>query len=440
MQVIHIIPGSGGSFYCGNCLRDSTIVGSLRKTGNEVLKVPMYLPLFSDEHDLGDTPVFYGAISLYLRQNYAFFRNAPGWLDKVLNSGPMLKLAAHMAGSTRSHGLEDMTISMLLGEEGQQSKELDHLVDWIAEHCQPDVIHLSNALLLGLARRMKEKLDVIIACSLQDEDTWVNAMDDRFKGKTWALMRERGRDVDAFFGVSDYYSNKMQVQLNIPQHKLFSLHIGVNPDDYEYINTAEKPPNIGFISRMFEDNGLGILVDAFILLKEKPGMEPVKLVISGGYTGDDKPFIKSIQNKIKKAGLWDQVDFHDDFEGEGRREFFRKVSVISVPVLLGEAFGLYLLEAMASGIPVVQPNLGAFSEIISISQGGVVYDPNSPEILARNLENLLDNPEKLHKLSKDGRAGVEKHFNMNIQAAKMVDIYQQVKARKNSESYASKNK
>jgi hypothetical protein len=204
MQVIHIVPGTGGSFYCGNCLRDSTYVQALRKEGIGALKIPMYLPIFSDEHDLSDIPVFYGAISLYLKHKYPILRKAPLWFDRILNSGMALKFAAKMSGSTRAKGLEDMTISMLLGEQGGQKEELDKMVDWIAEHCEADVIHLSNALLIGLARKFQEKLDVLVVCSLQDEDVWVNAMDDHFRKKTWKLMSERAKDVDVFFAVSDF--------------------------------------------------------------------------------------------------------------------------------------------------------------------------------------------------------------------------------------------
>ena len=126
-----------------------------RAEGHKVTKIPMYLPLFADEHDISEVPIFYGAISTYLKQLYPIFRKAPAWFDRLLNSKPMMKMAASMAGSTNAKGLEDMTVSMLLGEEGEQKAELDHMVNWIAEHCQPDIIHISNALLLGLARRFK---------------------------------------------------------------------------------------------------------------------------------------------------------------------------------------------------------------------------------------------------------------------------------------------
>ena len=162
--------GFGGSFYCGNCLRDSKYFNALRAEGHKVTKIPMYLPLFADEHDISEVPIFYGAISLYMKQVYPIFRKAPAWVDKLLNSKPMMKLAASMAGSTRAKGLEDMTISMLLGEEGLQKDELERLVEWLRDEAKPDVVHLSNALLLGLARRIKQEMDIPMICSLQNED------------------------------------------------------------------------------------------------------------------------------------------------------------------------------------------------------------------------------------------------------------------------------
>ena len=437
MQIVHIVPGSGGSFYCGNCLRDSKYLTGMKKAGAQVVKVPMYLPLFSDEHDLEDIPVFYGAVSLYLKHSFPLFRKAPKWVDKLLNSGPVLKLAAGMAGSTNPKGLEDMTISMLLGESGEQKKELDDLVDWIGTHCRPDVVHLSNALLLGLAKRLKEKLDVLVVCTLQDEDVWVNAMDENFMKKTWQLMKERAMDVDAFFAASDYYARELQPLLDIPDAKLYTRHLMIDAQDYNYINTKEKPLNIGYVSRMNECNGLEVLIDAFILLKSNEEWQTVKLILTGGSTGDDDDFLKGIKKKISKAGLDQEVEFHKDFEDEGLGEFFKKVSMISVPVLEGEAFGLYLLESMAAGVPVVQPELGAFPEIIEKSGGGITYTPNTPEALRTAMESLLHNPERLAQLSIAGRKSVEKYFNIHEQAKETIILYQEILTKQSQKANAS---
>ncbi|MCO6477410.1 MAG: glycosyltransferase family 4 protein [Phaeodactylibacter sp.] len=426
MQIIHIIPGSGGSFYCGNCLRDSKYVHALRSMQHDVVKIPMYLPLFADEHDLNDIPVFYGAISIYLKQLWPALRRAPSWLNRMLDSKPALKVASRMAGSTRAAGLEEMTVSMLLGEDGGQEGELNHLVDWIGRYCRPDIIHLSNALLLGLAHRIREKLNVPVICSLQDEDTWVDVMRPEAQREVWGLMSRKASHVDAFLSVSDHYTRLMRERLNLPQDKVWSLHLGVEPLDYEFTPAPRKPGNIGFLSRMSRDNGLDILVDAFIELKKAPEAADTQLVISGGYTRDDAGFVKAQKRKLRRAGLLHQVDFHEDFEGEGRKAFFRKVAVLSVPVRNGEAFGLYLLEALASGTPVVQPRLGAFPEIIATSGGGITYEPNRPERLAAALKEVLFGPQQLARLSENGRQGIERHFHLNEQASKMIGIYEHV--------------
>ncbi len=423
MKILQIIPGSGGSFYCGNCLRDSKYVEAMRGLGHDVVKIPMYLPIFDDERDITDIPVFYGAISIYLKQLSPIFRKAPKWFDRFLNSKPMLKFAARMAGSTRASGLEDMTISMLKGEEGKQHEELDRMVSWIADHYKPDIIHLSNALLNGIAPKLKSVLNVPIVCSLQDEDVWIDPMEAKFQEESWQLMKDNSEYIDAYIGVSDYYTKLMLRKMDLPMEKVHSLHIGVDPSDY-VIPPGEKPRNVGYISRMCHENGVDIVVDAFVLFKQMDGFKDVKLILTGGSTGDDKEILKLIRNTIKKNNLTDQVIFEDDFENEGRTRFFDSVSFITVPVRNGEAFGLYLLESMASGVPVVQPALGAFPEIIKLSGGGITYEPNTPERLAKTWAEMFAKPEEIKKLGKEARSGVEKHFNIFDQGSRLIKIYE----------------
>jgi glycosyltransferase involved in cell wall biosynthesis len=227
----------------------------------------------------------------------------------------------------------------------------------------------------------------------------------------------------------------MREFIHLPDNKLYAVHIGLYPEDYEFRLPSEKPRNIGFVSRMCEENGLDILIDAFIELKRRKGFEDVNLLLTGGKTGDDNRYMNRIRTKIKKNGLKKEVIFHENFGEEGLRAFFRKVSVVSVPVRKGEAFGIYLLESMASGVPVVQPALGAFPEIVGLSGGGITYDPNTPEELAKRLAELLSSKEIMDHLSKTGRDGVEKHFHVTDQMQKMLKIYAQVNQQ--SETIAS---
>jgi len=212
----------------------------------------------------------------------------------------------------------------------------------------------------------------------------------------------------------------------IPEAKMIPVHLGVDTADYSPNPVAQKEPVIGYLSRMCEENGLAVLVDAFILLKQNQQFSAVKLKITGGKTGDDLHFIKEQKRKIVKAGLDADVFWVEEFEGEERQKFFDSVRLISVPVLIGEAFGLYMLEAMASGIPMVQPALGAFPEVINMSGGGVIYGENTPALLAKSLGELILDDKKLQELSAAGIAGVKAHFDIHAQAKKMVAVYESV--------------
>jgi glycosyltransferase involved in cell wall biosynthesis len=426
MKIVHIVPGFGGTFYCGNCLRDSGVVASLKKMGHDAVTLPMYLPLTMNGHvDEDGIPVFYGAVNIYLKQ-FPVFRHMPLWFEKWMNSPALLKFAAKKSGSTRASGLEDLTESMLLGAEGHQSEELQQLVDFLKYHEKPDVIHVSNVLLLGMAKKIREDLKIPVVFSLQDEDVWVDAMHEERREKMWQLLTEKARDVNAFIAVSEYFAYMMQKRMLIPDEKLHVLHVGVLPDSYTYISPADKPQAIGYLSRICEENGFEVLVDAFIMLKENPVFKNLKLKATGGMTGDDTKFISRQIKKLKQKNIYQDFEIQHDFSETALAGFFKSVTVLSVPVLKGEAFGLYQIEALASGVPLVQPELGAFPEIIRATAGGVTYEPNTAQALAEKLTEVLLDPPKLEAMSLAGRKAVEEHFDCSVLSGKMVEIYERL--------------
>jgi glycosyltransferase involved in cell wall biosynthesis len=424
MKIINIVPGFGGTFYCGNCLRDSGFTQALNDIGHEAHTLPIYLPLFvGKEQSENEVPVFYGAVNIFLKQNYSIFRHMPAWMYRFFNSTPILNFAASKAGSTRAHGLEEMTLSMLRGHEGYQQEELQMLIEYLRNHEKPDVVHLSNALLLGLAHKIKNELGIPVVCSLQDEDVWVDAMYPHYRQKVWDMMAEKGKDVDAFIAVSDFFANVMEQKMRIPRSKLHTIHVGINPENYTYHKPAIENPIIGYLSRMNEENGFSIFMDAFILLHKNSTFKNARIRVSGGSTGDDKKFIKSQLKKLKRAGLHNSIEFVEDYSKDVLHDFFNGLSLLSVPVLNGEAFGLYQLESLASGIPLVQPALGAFPEIINATGGGVVYNPNTPEALAKKWKETLLNPEELINMSEQGRASVTELFHLDKLTDKIAKVY-----------------
>ncbi|MFA7160228.1 MAG: glycosyltransferase family 4 protein [Kiritimatiellia bacterium] len=425
MKIVHIVPGSGDTFYCQNCMRDRDLIRALRALGHDVILAPMYLPMFLDGDDISSgAPVFYGAVGVYLAQKLPWLGSAPPWMRRLMDSRSFLGWIAKKAGTTRASGLEDMTLSVLKGESGGQSGELDRLVAWLKNEIKPDVVHLSNALLLGLAKRIRLELGVPVVCTLQDEDTWVNTMESGAAAEAWRIMAGRSDDVAAFVSVSRYYKGIIRARMQIADEKVHVIPIGINHAGCEETPLDENRPAIGYLSRMSEALGLGVLAEAFAAIKANGRIANLKLKIMGGYTPDDRPFLARLRHTLAQKGIAPDVEFCSSFDKASRLEFLRSLSVLSVPVRRPEAFGLFILEALASGVPVVQPAIGAAPELVEATGGGVCYEPNDAEALARELEGLLLDPARARRLGRAGRDVVLRDFTVQKMADRMQEVYQ----------------
>ena len=383
----------------------------------------MYLPQILDPlEDIPQGPVFFGGINTYLQQNYKVFRKTPRWVDSIFDTGPFLRMAARKAGSVRANGLGEMTLSILKGAEGNQAKELNRLMTWIESRELPEVIHLSTPLLLGIGLEIKRRFGTKLACSLQDEGDWIDAMEEPFRTQCWETLAEMGREVDAFISVSRVFADIMQDRLKIEKDRLHVVHIGIDPGE-EPGERPEGPPTIGYLARMSESLGLGLLATAFLQLRKSGRYPDLRLHVSGGSTADDAPFLTSLKDNIARAGLAAQVDFIDEFDPAARRKFLRSLTLLSVPAPNGVAFGTYILEAGAAGVPVVQPRLGSYVELVEATGGGILYEPNDPETLARNLGDLLEDSEKRKILGERGRRSVVESFSVSHMAGNMMNVY-----------------
>lgn len=407
MKIIQLTPGSGGNFYCENCLRDAGLIRALRKAGHEVLAVPLYLPPSRDTSAAAaETPIFFGGINVYLQQKLALFRKTPRWLDRMLDSPSLLRWAAGKVDMTDPQDLADTTISMLRGEDGRQVKELNRLAEWLASQQRPDVVCLSNALLLGLARKLKDKLGAPVVCMLQDEDIFLDALGEAGAEQAWAELAERACDADGFIAVSEYYRRVMIDRLHLPPDRVTVVPTGLDATDYQPADAPPSPPAVGFLERMCYEKGFDTLVEAFIILKSDGEFADLKLRASGGATRTDKPLIVRCLERLADAGLASDVELVDDFDTDSRIAMLRGLSVFSVPARHKEAFGLYVLEALAAGVPVVLPDEGAFGELVRTTGGGILCEPDNPQSLADGLAKLLADPDRARQMGRTGRQAV----------------------------------
>jgi len=425
MKIIQITPGAGGDFYCDNCLRDNALALELRRRGHDALMVPLYLPMAADSPDAGrGSPIFFGGINVYLQQKLAIFRKTPRWLDRLLDSPRLLARVARRAGMTRPADLGEMTLSMLRGEEGRQVKELDRLVAWLAEHERPDVVCLSNALLLGMARRLKSALGVPLVCMLQDEDAFLDAMPEPYRGQAWDLLRRRAAEIDRFIAVSRHYREVMCRRLNLAPERVAAVHIGVSAAGFEPA-APQQQPVIGYTARLCGAKGLDTLVEAFLALKKEPAAAGLRLKITGMETIDDREFVAGIRHRIAECGAAADVEFLPALDRPSRQAFLRTVSLVAVPARESEAFGLFVIEALASGVPVVLTRIGSYPELVERG-GGVLIEPDDPRALAAAIRGLVADPERARQAGAAGRKAVIEHFNVERMAGDIVSVFEQV--------------
>jgi len=383
MNIVYLITGSGGSFYCGNCYRDMLFLRSIRKVPGITAKaIPLYLPPDKSNTDSGfDDHVFFGAISMYLREKVSIFKNMPSFFDKFFDFAPFLKLAARQAGATRTEGLEELTLNMIEGDNAFQPAEVKRLVKYLTENNKPDIIHLSNALILGLARQLKKRMDIKVVCSLLNEDDWIEDMAEPFRSKAWELIGREAEYVDRFVTPSRYYRDLFIQKTGLDAKKIDIVPLGFDPEEYNLTRSETRPPAVGYFCRVNAHNGFDKLVDAFIDLKKRNIIPDLTLNVCGGYTGDDKPFVSEQIKKIREYGFKKSIRIYPEFQGNKKAEFFNDVDVISVPVRKYDGYGLYILEANSAGVPVVQPSTGAFPEIINMTGGGIIQLKHWPKIL-----------------------------------------------------------
>ncbi|MCK5146384.1 glycosyltransferase family 4 protein [bacterium] len=427
MKLIQLIPGAGNNFYCENCLRDHGLAKALCDLGHDAMLVPLYLPIMTDS-DNTDTamPVFFGGINVYMQQKLNFFRRSPQWIDKLLDHPRLLRWAAGMQGMTRAKDLAETTISMLKGQDGHQVKELNKLIEWLKTENDVDAIYISNALLLGLARPIKEALNIPVFCALQDEDIFIDPLPENYRQQVWDLMAQQVQYVDGFITVSDYYAEFMSNKISIPSEKLHRIYNGIDISQHSIRQSLPNPPVIGYLERQCPDKGLHTLVEAFIKLKSSDIIKDIQLHIAGGQTAEDAVYVRKLKRRIRKAGFEKDVLFLPNLSQAAKVEFLSNLTLLSVPARHAEAFGIYILDALAAGVPVVLPDHGAFPEILKKTGGGQLYAPHDVATLAETLELMLGDTKDAKSMGLKGRTAVEKHFTIEKMAHQYAKVFEQI--------------
>lgn len=428
MRILHLTAGAGG-MYCGSCLRDNTLATELLARGHEVALLPVYTPTRTDEQNVSDEHVFFGGISVYLQQHVPLLRRTPAVLDFLWDIPAVIRAATGRGVSTSAKDLGELTVSTLRGEEGFQAKEIRKLVRYLEGLPPFDVVVIPNALLISLAAPLKRALGRPVVCTLQGEDLFLEGLSEEHRKESLALMARHAPSASAFIAPSDYYATFMAQYLGLSRERIHVVPLGIHLDGFDPgLREATGPFTVGYFARVAPEKGLHLLAEAYVILRKELGLETARLEAAGYLGAEHRGYLAGVEGTLDRAGLSSEFHYHGTVDRAAKLAFLRTVSVLSVPSPYAEPKGLYLLEAMAAGVPWVQPRHGAFPEILEKTGGGLLFAPQDPRSLAEKLLSLARDAGQARELGRRGALGVRRHYTAARMAEGSLEVFARVTA------------
>ncbi|HEX3659430.1 MAG TPA: glycosyltransferase family 4 protein [Pirellulales bacterium] len=425
-RIVYLAAGAAG-MYCGSCLHDNTLAAALLDQGVDMLLVPTYTPIRTDETDVSQPRVLFGGINVYLQQVLPLARHIPPPFDRWLDSPRLLNLLSRLPLSVDARKLGKLTVSTLRGEEGNQRKEVDNLVDWLERDARPDLVHLSNVMLSGFARPIARRLRVPVVCSLSGEDIFLEKLPDPYYSQARAVLRERAADVTQFVALNEYYADYMADYLSVPRSRIDVISHGLKLDGHApRVRPIPREQTIGFLSRICADKGLHNLVDALRLLAADRELPSVRVVAAGYLGAADRRYLRDVMAEAKRHKLAERFEYRGELGRDEKIAFLQSLDVLSLPGDYRESKGLPVLEAWANAVPVVLPAHGTFPELVRDTQAGLLFTPGDTADLAAKLKHLLLDPAQSDELGLRGHAAVRDRYTDRVMATRTAELYERI--------------
>jgi glycosyltransferase involved in cell wall biosynthesis len=410
--------------YCGSCLRDNALARELLARGHDVLLLPVYTPTRTDEPNVSDSRVFFGGISVYLEQHVPLFRRTPAALDRLWDAPSVIRAATGRGVSVEPDALGALTVSTLMGEQGHQAKEFRKLVSHLAGLPPFDLAVLPNSLLVSLAPVLKRALGRPVVCTLQGEDLFLDSLREPFRSEAKALIARHAPAVDAFVATSDYYAEFMAGYLELDREKVHTVPLGIRLEGHQPASEARTGPFVlGYLARVAPEKGLHLLAEAYRILRRERGLVESRLEAAGYLAPEHGGYLEEIESRLRDWGLAGEFRYHGVLDRAEKIAFLQGLDALSVPSPYAEPKGLYLLEALANGVPCVQPRHGAFPEVLERTGGGLLFEPNDPQSLAGQLLALARDRDAARALGRRGAEGLRAHHSVARMADRALEVY-----------------
>lgn len=427
MKIVYLAAGAAG-MYCGSCLHDNTLAAALLSLGQDVLLVPTYTPIRTDEDDVSDSHLFFGGINVYLQQRLSLFRHTPWFFDNLLDRPGLIRWATKGGPSVEAAKLGDLTVSMLLGEHGHQRKEIEKLVYWLQHDAKPDVVHFSNSMLIGAAREIR-KLGIPVIATLSGEDIFLEKLSSPYHDQAMTALRERAAEIDAFVSLNRYYADFMAGYLAVPRSRIHVIPHGLKLAGHgTRCSSNDGVFTIGYLARVCPDKGLHNLIAAAELLSADPTAPPFRVRAAGYLSEADRPYLAAIESRTQSWAEPTRFRYEGELTRDEKIAFLQSVDCFSLPTVYHESKGISALEALANAVPLVVPEHGVFPELIASTGGGVLHPPDDPRALANALRRLMTDPDQSAAMGLAGQQVIYREYRDEAMAQQTLELYQRVQA------------
>jgi glycosyltransferase involved in cell wall biosynthesis len=449
---IAYISAGAADMYCGSCLHDNTLVAALQRLGHDAVLVPTYTPIRTDEPGVAIERVFFGALNVYLKQIAPPLRRGWARIERLLDRPRLLALVSRLGSATDPGRLGELTLSILRGEQGNQASELDKLVGWLRDSFHPEVVHLTNSMFAGFTRRLKAELGVPVVCSVQGEELFLDGLAEPSRGAVRAALAERAQDVDLFVAPSRFYADLMASYLQVERGRVAVVPLGLSLSGHgaghglgrgapqgatrgvEESGTESGeargarrggPWVVGYLGRIAPEKGLALVAAAFRQLAAAlGGGGRVRLHVAGYLPPQHRRYLHDVERQLRDWGLAADYLYAGEVTRKEKIAFLGGLDLLAVGTAYAEPKGLYVLEALANGVPVVAPRHGAFPELLTATGGGVLVAPGDPAALAAALAELLRDPGRRERLGRAGREAVHARYGDEAMAAATLALYE----------------
>jgi glycosyltransferase involved in cell wall biosynthesis len=322
--------------------------------------------------------------------------------------------------------LGEMTVSMLRGEQGNQVKEIRKLTEWLRAEAPPDVVTLPNSLLIGLARPIREAVRRPVSCTFAGDELFLSQLIEPYRSQSLELIRANLHHCDGFVALSRYNAAYWSRELGIPESRIHVVPLGIGVEDFHRERAAHSGFRVGYFARIAPEKGLEQLARGYIRLRRETDFSGASLEAAGYMAPEHRGYLRTVERLFQDAGMAAEFHYRGELDRAQKVEFLRSIDLLSVPATYDEPKGLFLLEAMANGTPVVQPRRGAFTEFVEDTGGGILVNPDDDASLAQGIYTLWKDPALAAELGRRGADAVRRRFTVSQMAERAVEAYRTI--------------